>query len=123
MKLKLISTISLMLAFITVPAYSVDCLDAYSYADDSYTQAKRGYNSDNLDDAEYYAKKSMSAAEDAMLAAEDCGCDDAYSAASDAYSYARKADQVGDYDDAVEYLRKAKSSADDAMSYADDCGT
>jgi tetratricopeptide (TPR) repeat protein len=123
MKLKPIATISFVLTFITVPAYSADCSDAYSYADDSYVKAKRGYNSDNLDDTEYYAKKAMSAAEDAMLAAEDCGCDDAYSAAVDAYSYARKADQAGDYDDAIEYLRKAKSSADDAMSYADDCGT
>lgn len=123
MKIKLISAISILTAFIATPAFSADCSDAYSYADDAYTQAKRGYNSDNLDDAEYYAKKAMSDAEDAMSAAEDCGCDDAYSAANDAYGYARKAYRSGDYDDAINYLRKAKSSADDAMSYADDCGT
>jgi len=122
MKLNQIAALSLVLSFMTVPAYSADCSDAYSYADDAYTQAKRGYNSDNLDDAEYYAKKAMSAA-DAMSAAEDCGCDDAYSAADDAYSYARKAYRSGDYDDAIDYLRRAKSSADDAMSYADDCGS
>lgn len=122
MKLNRIVALSLVLLFMAVPAYSADCSDAYSYADDAYTQAKRGYNSDNLDDAEYYAKKAMLAAEGAMSAAEDCGCDDAYSAADDAYRYARNAYLSGDYDDAIDYLRRAKSSAEDAMSYADDCG-
>ncbi len=123
MKIKIIYAISIFSFFIATPAFSADCSDAYSYADDAYTNAKKGYNSDSLDDAEYYAKKAMSDADDAMSAAEECGCDDAYSAADEAYSYARKAYRSGDYDDAINYLRKAKSSADDAMSYADDCGT
>ena len=122
MKSNRISALSVAMSFMAFPAYSADCSDAHSYADEAYTQAKRGHNSDNLEDAEYYAKKAMSAAEDAMSAAEDCGCDDSYSAADDAYSYAIKAYRSGDYDDAIDYLRRAKSSADDAMSYADDCG-
>lgn len=65
----------------------------------------------------------MSAAEDAMSAAEECGCDDAYSAAEEVYNYAKKAYRSDNYDDAVHYLSKAKSSAEDAMSYANDCGT
>ena len=77
MKIKSIATRSFLLALIAIPAYSADCSDGYSYADDAYTQAKRGYNSDNLEDAEYYAKKTMSDAEDAMSAADDCGCEDA----------------------------------------------
>lgn len=123
MKIKRIAIISALLSSMTTPAYSGGCSDAYSYADDAYTQAKRGYDSENLDDAEYYAKKAMSDAEEAASAADDCGCDDAYSAADDAYSYARKAYRSGDFDDAINYLRRAKSSADDAMSYADDCVT
>ena len=121
MIIRIIYAISIFSFFIATPVFSADCSDAYSYADDAYTNARKGYNSDSLDDAEYYAKKAMSDAEDAMYAADDCGCDDAYSAADDAYSYARKAYRSGDYDDAINYLRKAKNSADDAMSYADDC--
>jgi len=121
--IKLIVAISLLTACLSTSAFAANCSDAFSYADDAYTQAKRGYRSGNLDDAAYRAKRAMSDAEDAMSAADDCGCDDAYSAADDAYSYARKAYRSDNYDDAIRYLRKAKSSADDAMSYADDCGT
>ena len=118
-----VTAIFLMTSIFATSVFAADCSDAYSYADDAYTQARRGYNADNLEDAEYYARKAMSDAEDAMSAAEDCSCDDAYSAADDAYTYARRAYRSGDYDDAIDYLRRAKSSADDAMSYADDCGT
>jgi tetratricopeptide (TPR) repeat protein len=100
-----------------------DCSDAYSYADDAHSYTKKGYNSDNLDDVHYYAKRATSAAEDAMSAAEDCGCDDAYSYADDTYSYARKAYRSDDFDEAIDYMRKAKSAAEDVMSAADDCGT
>lgn len=100
-----------------------DCSDAYSYAEDAYSYARKGYNSDNLDDIHYYAKKTMSAADDAMSAAEECDCDDAHSSADDAYSYARKAYQSDDFDDALQYIRRAMSAAEDAMSAADDCGT
>lgn len=123
MSLKPLASFLLLLIFLPAAAFSADCSDAYSYADEAYTQAKRGYNSDNLDDVQYYAKRAMSATENAMSAAEECGCDDAYSAADEAYDYANKAYRSDDYDDAIDYLRKAKSSADDAMSYADDCGT
>lgn len=119
----IITTIILMASIFTKSIFAADCSDAYSYADDAYAQTKRGYNSDNLDDAEYYARKAMSDAEDTMSAAEDCSCDDAYNAAHDTYTYARRAYRSGDYDDAIDYLRKAKSSADDAMFYADDCDT
>jgi hypothetical protein len=72
-----------------------DCSDAYSYA-------KKGYNSDNIDDVHRYAKKAMNAA-------EECRCEDAY-------GYARKAYRSDDLDEATNYMRKAKSAADD-------CGT
>jgi len=122
MRTKLIVAISILTCGIAMPVFSADCSDAHSYADDAYRQAKRGYNSDNLEDAEFYARRAMSAAEGAMSAAEECGCENAHSAAEDAYNYARKAYRSGDFDYAINYLRKAKSSADDAMSYASDCG-
>jgi len=121
MCLKLLTSILLLLILLPVAAFSADCSDVYFYADNAYTQAKRGYNSDNLGEAHYYAKKTMSAAKDAMSAAEIFGCDDAYSATEEAHDYAKKAYRSDNYDDAIDYLRKAKSSADDAMSYADDC--
>lgn len=122
MSLKTLLSILLLPVLLPAVVFSADCSDTYYYADDAYTQASKGYKSDYLDDTHYYAKKTMSASEDAMLAAEECGCDDAYSAAEEAYDYAKKAYRSDDYDDAIDYLRKAKSSADDAMSYADDCG-
>ena len=122
MSLKPVVSILLLLMLLPASAFSADCSDAYSCADDAYTQAKRGYNSNNLDDAHYYARKAMSAAEDAMSTAGECGCDDAYSAAEEAYDYAKRAFRSDDYDVAINYLRKAKSSADDAISYANDCG-
>lgn len=64
----------------------------------------------------------MSAAEDAMTEAKECGCDDAYSSAKDAYSYARKAYQSDYLYEALYYMRKAMSAADDAMYAAADCG-
>lgn len=112
----------LFAVFLVTPAFSADCSDAYSYADDAYTQAKRGYGAIDLEEVEYYARRAMSSAEDAMSAAEECGCEDAYSAADDAYRYARKAYRADNFNEAINYLRKAKSSADDAMSYASDCG-
>ena len=121
MRINIICAILIFSLFISAPVFSADCSEAYSDADDAYTYARRGLNSDSLDDAVYYAKKAMSDAEDAMYAAEDSGCDDAYSSAEDAYSYARKAYYSGEYDATIYYLRKAKSSADDAMDYAEDC--
>ena len=123
MKLNTIAFLSLSLFASAALAKSADCSDTYSYADDAYTQARKGYNATDLEEAEHYAKKAMSAAEDAMTAAEECRCDDAYSAADDAHRYAKNAYQAGNFDDAIDYLRKAKNSAEDAMSYANDCGT
>ena len=118
----IVGSVLLLLAFVIFPqSVLADCSDAYSYADDAYSFARRGYFSDNLDDVQYYAKKTMYAAEDAISAADDCGCDDAHSYADDAYSYARKAYLSDDLDDAHYYIRKAMSAADDAMSTADDC--
>jgi hypothetical protein len=101
---------------------AADCSDAYSYADEAYSDARKGYNSDNLDDAQHYARKARSAAEAAMSAAYDCGCEDASINADDAYTYASRAYNSDDLDEALDYLRRARSAAEDAMSSAEDCG-
>ena len=98
-----------------------DCGDAYDAADWAYTYAKRGYNSSNIDDLHYNARKAKNAADDAMSEADDCDCRYAYDAADWAYTYAKRAYNEDDLDDALEYMRKAKNAADDAMSEADDC--
>ena len=112
-----------MLAYLLFPQFVLaNCSNAYSCADDAYSYAKKVYHSENLHDVHYYAGKTMSAAEDAMSEAKECGCDDAYSSAKDAYSYARKAYQSDYLYEALAYMRKAMSAADDAMYAAADCG-
>ena len=44
--------------------YQSSMSDVQSYADDAYSYAKKAYNSDNLEDAQYYARKAKSSAED-----------------------------------------------------------
>lgn len=112
--------------------YQSAMVDVQSSADDSYSYAKKAYYADNLDDAQYYAKKAKSSADDAMSYASDaqsyasdCGCDDGESYASnaesyadDAYSYAKKAYYADNLDEAQYYAKKAKSSAEDCESEA-----
>ena len=100
---------------------AADCSTAYSSAEYAYTYAKRGYNSDNLDDVRYYARKVKSAADEAMSEAGNCSCDDAHSNADYAYTNAKRAYNSEDLDDALNYMRRAKSAADDAMSSAQYC--
>lgn len=49
-----------------------DCDDAESSASDAYSYGKKSYNSDNLSDAQYYAKKAMNSASEITDEAEDC---------------------------------------------------
>jgi len=49
-----------------------DCSDAESAASDTYSYAKKAYNSDNLSDSHYYAKKGMNSASEITSEAEDC---------------------------------------------------
>ena len=51
--------------------------DVQSSADDVYSYAKKAYYADNLDDAQYYAKKAKSSAEDCESEASSGGyeCD------------------------------------------------
>lgn len=123
MKLKPIIIVLLSQIAMVSYGYTTDCTSVYGYAEEAYAKAVKGNNSDNLDDAEVLAMQVMSAAQDAMYAAEECRCDDAYVAADDTLRYARNAYQVGDYNQAIDYLRKAKFSAADVMTYADGCGT
>lgn len=112
-----------ILIFLAIGTLLLDkeCSDAHSAADDSYSYARKAYNSDSWDDTKSYLKKSMISADDAMSYASDCECDDAYSAADDAYTYAKKGYNSDNWDDTKSYAKKAMNSADDAMSYADDC--
>ncbi len=112
--------------------YQSSMSDVQSYADDTYSYAKKACHANNLVDAQYYAKKAMKRAEDAMSSASDaqsyasdCGCDNGESYASnaesyadDAYSYAKKAYNSDNLEDAQYYARKAKSRAEDCESEA-----
>jgi hypothetical protein len=48
-----------------------DCDDAESVASDAYSYGKKSYNSENLEDAQYYAKKAMNSASEITDEAED----------------------------------------------------
>ena len=49
-----------------------DCDDAESAASYAYSYGKKAYNSDNISDAQYYAKKAMNSASEITDEAEDC---------------------------------------------------
>ena len=116
----LIPSIALLFAF-SNNVLADQCDDAYYAADDAYSYARKGYNSGYLEDIQFYARRAMNSADEAMSYASDCKCDDAYYAADDAYSYARRAYNEDDFDYAETYIRRAMNSADEAMSYASDC--
>jgi len=110
-----------VLVFLVTPAMSANCADIYSHVDDASHLAEQGYNTSKVEDAESYAKESMSASVEAMWAAQDCGCSNTYNATNLAYSFAKKAYWSGNIKDATSFLKRAKSAANDAMSYATDC--
>jgi hypothetical protein len=96
----------------TIMSYKVvknmDCDDVKSYADEAYSHFKKAYYSDDLDDAQRYAKKGMDEASSAEDEADenDCDCDDAESAAGDAYSYGKKSYNSNNLSDAKYYAKK-----------------
>ena len=49
-----------------------DCSDAEYYASDAYSDARRAYNSSDLDDCQSYARRAKSSASDAEYAASSC---------------------------------------------------
>ena len=98
-----------------------DCSDANSEAQDAYTYSKKAHDAESLDSLSFYAKKAMTAFDDAMAYASDCECDDANTSADDGYTYAKKAYNSETLKDGQDYAKKAMSAAEDAMTYADDC--
>lgn len=100
-----------------------DCEDAKDYASNAYYFYRKSYRSDNLSDAQSYAKKGMnesSSSEDESNDSE-CDCYDAETAASDAYSYGRKAYNSDNLSDAQYYAKKAMNSSEEITSNAEDC--
>lgn len=49
-----------------------DCDAAESSASDAYSYGRKAYNSDNLEDSQYYVKKAMNFSEEVTSNAEDC---------------------------------------------------
>jgi hypothetical protein len=92
-----------------------------SLLDNAYTNSRRSYNSDELVDAQYYAKKAMNAAEDAARAAKRSDCPKAERYAKNAYDYARKAYNSDNIDDARYYSHKSMRATEDAISEAKKC--
>jgi len=98
-----------------------DCSDAESSADDAYSYARRAYNEDDFDTAQFLIRMARNAAEDTISYAQECGCDDAESAADDASSYADQADNASDLDELHDYARQVMGSAEEASDAASSC--
>ena len=63
-----------MSSFEDAMSYAEDCNcdDANSSADEGYTYAKRGYNTDDFEEMKDYARKAKKSADDVMSKADDC---------------------------------------------------
>jgi len=97
-----------------------DSKEVIDYASEAYDYSREAYHADTLEDAEYYSKKAMSAAEDAISAASEIGNSDAEYYATEAYDYSRKAYYADTLEDAEYYSKKAMSAAEDAQMAAED---
>lgn len=100
---------------------AADCSDAKYAASEGYDYARKAYNSETLEDIQYYAKKAMNEFESATSYASDCGCDDANSAADEAYTFARKAYYADSFEDGESYAKKAMNAGEEVDYYASDC--
>jgi hypothetical protein len=107
----------------TITRNKKDCDDAKSYADDAYSYFRKAYFANSIENAQYYAKKGMSAAYDAEDEADDseCDCDDAETSANDSYSYGKKSYNSDNLSDAQYYAKKAMNSASEITDEAEDC--
>ena len=114
-------TIIMILQTLFISSAFADCDDCESEAYDGIRDAKRAYNSSDLDDCQYYAKKAYRHFSNAESYASDCNCDDAESEAWDAYRDAKRAYNSSDLNSCQSYAQKAKRHGDDTESYASDC--
>jgi hypothetical protein len=119
--MKILLTITLILAFSSSNHLTRDCSGAHSSADDAYEYSRKAYNEDDLDYAKSYLKKAMNSFDDSMSEAQDCDCDDAYSSADDGFTYAKRGYNADDLDELQGYAKKARGAAEEAMSHAEDC--
>jgi len=107
---------AVMSLFLLVAQFAAaDSRDIYFSADEAYSYARRAYNSDNLDDLQYYARKAMYAAEEAISASVKIRAHYAEGCAQEVYNFARKAYRSDDFDEAQYYMQKCKSYAQDLM--------
>jgi hypothetical protein len=67
----LILSIALLFAFSNNVLVD-QCDNAYYAADDAYSYARKGYNSGYLEDIQFYARRAMNSADEAMSYASDC---------------------------------------------------
>lgn len=116
--------LGILMATILFPmamAHAEDCSDAYVYADDVYSYAEDGLRFRNLHDVRENADQANEAAEDAVLAADECSCDEASEYADDAFVYTEGAYKADKLDEAVHYMKHARHAAGEAMSALEMC--
>ena len=98
-----------------------DCYDSESEAYDGVRDSKRAFNSSDLDNCQYYARKAYRHFSYAESYAQDCDCYDAESDSYDAYRDAKRAYNSSDLDSCQSYARKARRHGQDAESSASYC--
>jgi hypothetical protein len=92
-----------------------------SLLDDVYSNSKKAYNSDELEDVQYYSKKARSAAEDALRSARRLKCPEAERLTKEAHNHAHSAYNSDELDDAQYYARNAMRAAENALSELQRC--
>ncbi|MFA6051950.1 MAG: hypothetical protein WC762_05115 [Methylobacter sp.] len=102
-------------------AHAEDCSEAFTSADDVYSFAEDSLRSHNLHDVRDNAGQANEAAEDMVLAADECSCDEASEHADDAFSYTERAYQAHKLNKAISYMKLAGAAADEAMSALEEC--
>lgn len=95
--------------------------DEEYYANSAYSYYKKSYNSDNIEDIQYFAKKGMNESLLAKNEAENCHCDEIVRAANEAYTFGKKTYDSENIEDAKLYVKKALNSTQEIISNIEEC--
>ena len=110
-----------ILAVLSPAVVSADCRSAISNGDDAYSYSQKAYYEDSLVDAQNYARKAKTAAEDATSAAQNCKCNKAASDFDDAAMYSRRANNAGGLSELRDNARRAMRAVEYGLTAVGNC--
>lgn len=98
-----------------------DCSDADTDLIFAYSHVKSSYDSKNISQLKYYAKKSLESFESAKPKLKDCGCKTAYKNANDSAELLSKAETSKTFEDGLSLVKKARDIAKQSIIELDKC--